>query len=81
MFKFSLLLKSKEMGNIKSKINKFIHRVILCGLCVNDVEIAMNNILAIEKELNAPTPPPTPSDVELNSKIGKDASDVETMTS
>ena len=81
MFKFSLLVKSKEMGNIKSKISKFIRRVILCGLCVNDVEIAMNNIMAVEKELNAPTPPSTPADVELSPKIGKDDSDVEAMTS
>jgi hypothetical protein len=81
MFKFSLLLKSKEMKSFKKKIHNFLHRVILCGLCVNDVEIAMNNILAIEKELNAPTPPPTPSDLELNSKIGKDVADVEAMTS
>ena len=66
------------MGNIKSKIHKFIHRVILCGLCVNDVEIAMNNILAVEKELNAQTPPPTPSDL---SEVRKDIADVEAVIS
>jgi hypothetical protein len=81
MFKFSLLLKSKEMMKVKSfkkKIHNFLHRVILCGLCVNDVEIAMNNILAVEKELNAPTPPPTPSDL---SEVRKDVADVEAVTS
>lgn len=63
---------------IFSKIHNFLHRVILCGLCVNDVEIAMNNILVVEKELNAPNPPPTP---EIpSSKITQDNTDVETMT-
>lgn len=42
------------------RFHKFMHKIILCGLCVNDVEIAMNNILAFEKECNAP--PPTPQD-------------------
>ena len=68
------------MKSFKKRLHNFLHRVILCGLCVNDVEIAMNNIMAIEKELNAPTPPSTPSE-ELSSKIGKDHTDVETMTS
>ena len=78
MFKFSLLLKSKEMKSFKKRIHNFLHRIILCGLCVNDVEIAMNNIMAIEKELNTPTPPPSPSDF---TEVRKDNTDVETMTS
>jgi hypothetical protein len=65
------------MKSFKKKIHNFLHRVILCGLCVNDVEIAMNNIMAVEKELNTPTPPPTPSGPE----VGKDDTDVEAMTS
>jgi len=68
------------MKSFKKRLHNFLHRVILCGLCVNDVEIAMNNIMAVEKELNAPTPPPTPSE-ELSSKVGKDNTDVEAMTS
>lgn len=58
-----------------SKLHDFLHRVILCGLCVNDVEIAMNNILAVEKELNTPAPPSTPTEVRQND------TDVEAMTS
>lgn len=75
MFNFSLLVKSKEMKSIKKRIHDFLHRVILCGLCINDVEIAMNNILAVEKELNTPTPPSTPTEVR------QDDTDVEAMTS
>ena len=67
-----------KVKSFKKKIHNFLHRVILCGLCVNDVEIAMNNILAVEKELNAPTPPPTPSDL---SEVRKDVADVEAVTS
>jgi 2-hydroxy-3-keto-5-methylthiopentenyl-1-phosphate phosphatase len=70
MFNFFVILnKDNKMGNCKSRIGRkasqFMHKMILCGLCMNDVEIAMTNIMTFEKEMSVPPPTPESKIVSL----------------